>query len=162
MSATERPRFALPGLYRVMIRTTFLSGIQYRVPWLVELTLMLAEPVVFLVVWQLVAEAEGGAVDGYTATRFAGYYIVWGAVRTMTQSGNPANWEAHVREGRLSAWLLRPVHPVHQDVALWLGFAFIRILMWIPGGIVYAALAIGSVAGLLRQQADPVAEGSRL
>lgn len=34
------------------------------------------------------------------------------------------------------------------------------LIMWIPGGVLYTALALRSVAGLLRQQADSLTEGS--
>ena len=44
---------------------------------------MVAEPVIYLVVWTTIAEQQGGSVDGLTVGYFAAYYIVWTLVRNM-------------------------------------------------------------------------------
>ena len=129
------PLRSLAQLYLAVMRTMLLRTMQYRVANLVEMSLMLAEPVVYLIVWRLVAREQGGEVGGYSEGRFAAYFIAWSLVRVATQIGSPQNWEDHVREGRMSAMLLRPIHPVHQDVALWLGFAVARALLWLPAGV---------------------------
>ena len=38
---------------------------------------MVAEPVIYLVVWSSIARSHGGAVGGITPAGFAAYYIVW-------------------------------------------------------------------------------------
>jgi hypothetical protein len=38
---------------------------------------MVAEPVIYLVVWTTIADSHGGSVQGITAGEFAAYYIVW-------------------------------------------------------------------------------------
>ena len=38
---------------------------------------MVAEPVIYLVVWSTIADLSGGEVNGLTAGDFAAYYIVW-------------------------------------------------------------------------------------
>ena len=127
---------SLAALYRAVIRTSIQGHLQYRINTLLESTLMLAEPLVYLMVWQIVAEEQGGAVDGYTPARFAAYYIAWTLVRTFTQVGSPLNWEYWIREGRMSALLMRPIHPVHQDAGFWIGFTMVRSLSWVPAGVV--------------------------
>lgn len=127
---------SLAAVYRAVLRTSIIASLQYRVNTMLETVLMLAEPVVYLMVWQIVAREQGGEVDGYTPGRFAAYYIAWSLVRACTQVGSPQNWERHVQRGSMSSLLMRPIHPVHQDVGFWFGFTAVRALMWIPAGIV--------------------------
>lgn len=143
MSETLRERGELEGrasslfdVYRSVARSAAMFSVQYRLNVVVETVLMAAEPVVYLAVWQLVARQQGGEVDGFTEGRFAAYYITFGLVRTLTQIGHPGNWQHAVREGRLSAMLMRPIHPVHQDLATWFGFGAARAVAWIPVGVV--------------------------
>lgn len=124
------------ALYRAQMRTTIIGTFQYRVNNAIELVLMLAEPLVYLMVWRIVAEEQGGEVDGFTPARFAAYYIAWSLVRTATQSGSPHNWEGDIRDGRMSGLLMRPMHPIHQDMARWMGFVVVRVLTWLPAGAV--------------------------
>ena len=51
-------------------------------------------------------------------TQFAAYYIVWTFVRVMNIVFTPYGWEQRIREGQLSGQLLRPLHPIHYDLAL--------------------------------------------
>ena len=72
----------------------------------------------------------------FTSGRFAAYYITFGFVRICMQSGSPSNWQRAVQRGDLSGQLLLPIHPVHVDLAMWLGFCVTRAVMWIPIGAV--------------------------
>ena len=99
---------------------------------------MIAEPVIYLVVWSTVANAQGGAVGGYTAGEFAAYYIVWTLVRNMNIVFTPYGWEWRIQRGQLSGELLRPIHPLHGDVAYFAGWKFVVILLWLPLALVLA------------------------
>jgi ABC-2 type transport system permease protein len=44
----------------------------------------------------------------------------------------PYGWEWRIREGRLSGALLRPLHPIHYDVAQFAGGKFIWVLFYLP------------------------------
>jgi ABC-2 type transport system permease protein len=93
---------------------------------------MLAEPIVYLVVWTTIAEQQGGAVQGITVGEFAAYYIVWTLVRNMNIVFTPYGWEWRIREGQLSAALLRPLHPLHDDIAAFAGWKVVAIALWLP------------------------------
>jgi len=67
-------------------RTQIQSEFQYRVATYFWLIGMLAEPIVYLVVWTTIAKQQGGEVQGITTGHFAAYYIVWTLVRNMTSS----------------------------------------------------------------------------
>jgi ABC-2 type transport system permease protein len=113
-------------------RTQIQSQFQYRVATYFWLVGMIAEPVVYLVVWTTIAEQQGGAVQGITTGEFAAYYIVWTLVRNMNIVFTPYGWEWRIREGEFSAALLRPLHPLHEDVAAFAGWKPVVIVLWLP------------------------------
>jgi len=105
---------------------------QYRVANYFYMIGMIAEPVIYLVVWSTVAREQGGEVGGYTPGAFAAYYIVWTLVRNMNIVFTPYGWEWRIQHGQLSAELLRPIHPLHWDVAFFAGWKFVVIVLWLP------------------------------
>lgn len=118
--------------YLVRARTQIQSQFQYRVATYMWMIGMLAEPVVYLVVWTTIAEQQGGAVQGITTGELAAYYIVWTLVRNMNIVFTPYGWEWRIREGELSAALLRPLHPLHEDIAGFAGWKVVTIVLWLP------------------------------
>ena len=126
----------LPGFYAVVMRTAVQVQFQYRTQNYLYMIGMIAEPVIYLVVWQAVARAQGGAVDGVTTSDFAAYYIVWTLVRNMNIVFTPYGWEDRIRRGELSGQLMRPVHPLHYDLAFFAGWKFVVIVLWVPIAVV--------------------------
>jgi len=61
----------LPGLYAVTMRTAVQVQFQYRTANYAYMIGMIAEPVIYLVVWSTVARSQGGAVEGITVGEFA-------------------------------------------------------------------------------------------
>ena len=118
--------------YRTAMKLSVLEQLQYPVANYFYMIGMIAEPVIYLVVWSAVAVQQGGAVGGYTPGGFAAYYIVWTLVRNMNIVFTPYGWEWRIREGRLSMELLRPIHPLHTDVAYFAGWKIVVIVLWIP------------------------------
>jgi len=118
--------------YLTSMKTAILVEFQYRVANYFYMIGMIAEPVIYLVVWSTVAKSQGGQVGGYTPGMFAAYYIVWTLVRNMNIVFTPYGWEWRIRRGRLSMELLRPIHPLHSDVAFFAGWKFVVILLWLP------------------------------
>jgi ABC-2 type transport system permease protein len=141
---------SLVDYYLARGRTEIQSQFQYRVAnyfWMIG---MLAEPIIYLVVWTTIAEQRGGSVGGITTGEFAAYYIVWTLVRNMNIVFTPYGWEWRIREGSFSAALLRPLHPLHEDIAGFAGWKFVVILFWLP------------VAAVLWIAFDPVLDPSLL
>jgi ABC-2 type transport system permease protein len=114
------------------MRTSVQLQLQYRVATYMYMLGMVAEPVVYLVVWTTIARSHGGAVEGFTAGQFAAYYIVWTLVRNMNIVFTPYGWEERIREGMFSGQLLRPLHPLHYDVAYFAGAKVMWIVLYIP------------------------------
>ncbi len=133
VSTVEEGRFrSYLDYYLTRARTQIQSNFQYRVATYMWLIGMLAEPIVYLVVWTTIAEQQGGSVQGITTGEFAAYYIVWTLVRNMNIVFTPYGWEWRIREGELSAALLRPLHPIHDDIAGFAGWKVVTIILWLP------------------------------
>jgi ABC-2 type transport system permease protein len=135
--APAAPRLVSPlrGLFDVYVQEAKIAiaeQIQYRVANYMYMLGMVAEPVIYLVVWQTVANQQGGSVAGITAGQFAAYYIVWTLVRNINIVFTPYGWEERIREGRLSAQLLRPLFPIVEDLGFFLGWKPVVILLWLP------------------------------
>ena len=84
--------------------------------------------------------SAGGSVDGLTAGYFAAYYIVWTLVRNMNIVFGAPYWEHRIREGELNRDLLRPVLPLHYDIAYFAGWKVVVIVLWIPLAIALSLL----------------------
>ena len=93
---------AIASLYWGWARIAILEQFQYRVANYFYMIGMMAEPVIYLVVWSTVAEQQGGQVGGFTPADFAAYYIVWTLVRNMNIVLTPFAWEARIKRGDLS------------------------------------------------------------
>jgi ABC-2 type transport system permease protein len=75
-------------------------------------------------------------VGGYTPGQFAAYYIIWTLVRNMNIVFTPYGWEWRIREGELSGQLLRPLHPIHYDLAWFAGGKIPWVLFYLPIAVV--------------------------
>ncbi len=100
--------------YAALARAAWALTVEYRaqiIIWMMYSILM----VIMLVVWLSIS--ENGAVNGYTSADFVTYFMVGWLVRNLTAVW--ASWELDfaIREGRLSPMLLRPIHPIHNEIA---------------------------------------------
>lgn len=131
---------AMIDFYWTVARQAMMQQFQYRAANYFYMLGMIAEPVIYLVVWSAVANAQGGEVGGYTAGAFAAYYIVWTLVRNMNIVFTPYGWEWRIKNGQLSGELLRPLHPLHFDIAFFGGWKVVVIVLWLPIALVLALL----------------------
>ena len=123
---------SLLDFYLTTMRTAVAAQLQYRVTNYFYMLGMIAEPVVYLVVWTTIADQQGGSVNGISTGEFAAYYIVWTLVRNMNIVFGAPFWEWRIREGYLSGQLLRPMHILHYDIAFFAGWKFVVVALWIP------------------------------
>jgi ABC-2 type transport system permease protein len=130
--ARQNPVRAMADFYLTTMRTQLQTQFQYRAATYMYLVGMIAEPVIYLVVWTTIAKQHGGSVQGITVGEFAAYYIVWTLVRNMNIVFTPYGWEWRIREGQLSAALLRPLHPIHYDIAQFAGGKIIWVVLYLP------------------------------
>lgn len=107
----------LVRLYIQQFRTTMTMMFQYRASLVIWMIGQILEPLIYLVVWSVVAAGSGGSVGAFSTRQFAGYYIVLMVVNQVTYTWIMYEFEYRVREGILSFALLKPVHPIHSDIA---------------------------------------------
>lgn len=126
--------------YLTRMKMAILGQIQYRANNYFYMIGTILEPTIYLVVWSTIANSQGGSVGGYTTGALAAYYVVWTLVRQMNVVLTPYDWEGRIRDGQLAAELLRPIHPVHNDISYFAGWKFVQILLWLPLGTVMALI----------------------
>ncbi|NJM42220.1 MAG: hypothetical protein HC853_16490 [Anaerolineae bacterium] len=96
--------------------------------WAFSLTSLLM--IIMMVVWMSIS--KDGTVNGFSRADFVTYYMVGMVVRQLTAVW--ASWEMDfsIREGILSPKLLRPLHPIHNDIAANWGEKAIRMVIVLP------------------------------
>jgi viologen exporter family transport system permease protein len=131
---------SLLDFYVTTARTAVSTQFQYRTANYFYMLGMVAEPIIYLVVWTTIADESGGSVQGITAGEFTAYYIVWTLVRNMNIVFGAPFWEWRIRQGQLSGELLRPIHPLHHDIAYFAGWKVVVIALWLPIGLALTLL----------------------
>lgn len=102
--------------YLQQLKTVTAFMLQYRAALGIWMIGHVLQPVVFLIVWSVVA-AGGGDTGDYTARTFAAYFLVLMLVNHATYTWIMYEHEYRVRTGIFSIALLRPVHPIHSDIS---------------------------------------------
>jgi len=126
--------------YLTTMKIAIQEQFQYRAQNYFYMVGQIVEPTIYLVVWTTIAKQQGGSVGGYSVGGLAAYYIVWTLVRQMNIVLTPYDWENRIQHGQLSSELLRPMHPIHRDVAYFAGWKFVRIFIWIPIAVIMALI----------------------
>ncbi|MBI2855102.1 MAG: ABC-2 family transporter protein [Chloroflexi bacterium] len=108
---------AMVELYIQQFKTTLTMMFQYRASLLIWMIGQVLEPLVYLIVWSVVSASSGGSVGSYTTADFAAYYIILMVVNQVTYTWIMYEFEYRIREGGFSFALLKPVHPIHSDIA---------------------------------------------
>ena len=130
----------LPGIYGALLRISIAEQLQYRAANAIWVLGAVLEPVVYLVVWSAVAGAQGGSVGGWSDAELAAYFLVFVAVNHATFNWVMWDFQYRIETGQLSFQLLRPIHPLHQDLADNLGYKLVMLALLVPvfAGLVWA------------------------
>jgi ABC-2 type transport system permease protein len=107
----------LVDVYVQQFKTTLALQVQYRAALVIWVIGHVLEPLIYLVIWSVVSTSTGGSVGGFTTGDFAAYFILLMLVNHVTYTWVMYEYEYRVRHGALSFALLRPVHPIHSDIA---------------------------------------------
>lgn len=127
-------------IWRVQYQTELAVNVQYRASTAIWLLGGILEPIIYMVVWTTVANAQGGDVQGITAGDFAAYYIVGMVVQQLIFSWIMWEYEYMIRDGTYAARLMRPIHPIFQDIAVNVSYKTITLFVLIPTAIVLILL----------------------
>ena len=131
---------ALAGYYRGRFGVAIAEDLAYRGAVGIWIFTTAIQPLVFIVVWRTVAGS--GATGGYTADQFVAYFLVMMVVDHMTFIWHMFEFEWRIRTGAFSPPLLRPVHPIHNDICENLAYKTLGLV-----GVLPAALLLGLVFG---------------
>lgn len=136
---------ALLGIYRANFRVTLATQLQYRASLVIWLLGTVLEPTIYLVVWRTIATSGGGSVGGYDAADFAAYFLILMLVNHLTFTWIMFEYEYRIRQGMFSPLLLRPVHPIHKDIADNITYKLLALPILLPAAL---ALAVAFGAAL--------------
>jgi len=142
MSVQERQRAswrALLEYYRSQFAIDISLNTAYRGATAIWVFSSIMQPLVSLVVWRTVAGPDGEA-GGFTADQYTAYFIMVLIVSNMTFIWHMWEFEWRIRTGAFSPLLLRPIHPIHNDISENLSFKVLGLV-----GIIPAAIIIGIV-----------------
>lgn len=120
------------NLYTAMFKVSFLGQIQYRASGFIWMLGGIIYPLIFLVVWASVAEAQGGDVDGISPGEFAAYYITFMVVNQMTFTWIMNTFQFRIQFGSMAMELLRPIHPIHVDITDNLAYKLFNLIITVP------------------------------
>ena len=143
MSATSAPSpdFSKPSLralaqyYRGQLAADLAFNLAYRGMVALWVLGSVMQPLVLIVVWQTVADSRDA---GTTAGQYAAYFMVSLIVNHMTFIWHMWEFEWRIRTGFFSPLLLRPVHPIHNDICENLAYKVVGLVGIIPAAIVMA------------------------
>lgn len=142
--ASPRPDYnrsspqALAGYYRGQLATCFANQLAYRGSVAIWVLSGVIQPLVSIVIWQAVAESRGGDVAGLTAGQYAAYFLTAMVVSHLTFIWHMWEFEWRIRSGSFSPILLRPIHPIHNDICENLGFKAVGLAGLLPGAVMMA------------------------
>ena len=126
------PLRQLVDVYRAKFRAEIALQFAYRWALAIWLLGLLLQPIVYLVVWTTVARSQGGTVGGFSARDFAAYFTIFMVVNQLTFTWHYWEFEWRVRQGFFSPLLLRPIHPLHNDLAENLTFKLLTFTVVAP------------------------------
>jgi ABC-2 type transport system permease protein len=118
-------------VYVQQFKTTLASQLQYRAALAIWMLGHVLDPLIYLVVWSTVARSSGGSVGGFDASEFAAYFVLM-LVNHATFSWLMWEYDYRIRHGTLSFALLRPVHPIHADIADNVSFKLLTFVLLLP------------------------------
>lgn len=127
-------------VYAAQLKTSLAVQFQYRMAMAIWMIGRVVEPLIYLVVWTTIAEARGGEVGGYDAGGFSAYFIMLMIVNQATFSWIMWEYDYIIRSGQFNFRLLRPIHPIHIDVAENIAYKVLTIVILIPAALLLAWL----------------------
>jgi len=127
---------SLLRIFRLYFETSLAVQLQYPAATVIWLIGGVLEPVIYLVVWTTVARLQGGEVGGLGPPAFAAYYIALMLVQHWTFTWIMWEYEYLIRDGTLARRLMRPVHPIVNDLADNIAYKLLASVAMIPAAIV--------------------------
>jgi ABC-2 type transport system permease protein len=141
--------------YRVFLKAGWASMLEYRVSVLVGMAFSWL-PLLPLAVWLSIMDGSG-PINGYSRDELVSYFLAAVAMRQIIVVWIGWTLPAQINQGELSPKLLRPIHPIHQEIAGHLAqklvtipvlLVFIVPVALLFGGVSYAG-GVASIPALI-------------
>lgn len=129
---------ALARFYSAKIRTETALQLMYRGNVVIWLFALVATPLISIVVWTAVARSQGGEAGGFTEGGYAAYFIIVMVVNQLTFSWHMWELGWRVQQGTFSGMLMRPIHPIHNDIVENLVFKLLTVILLLPIAVVFS------------------------
>ncbi len=128
----------LADYYRSQLAIDISLNIAYRGATAIWTFSSIMQPLISMVVWRTVA--GNTSAGGLTANEYTAYFIMVLLVSNLTFIWHMWEFEWRIRTGAFSPLLLRPIHPIHNDVSENISFKLIGL-----AGIIPAAILLGVI-----------------
>lgn len=136
---------ALAAYYRRQFASSLAANLAYRGAVAIWVVTSVIQPLVFIVVWRTVAGS--GSTGGYTADQFVAYFLIMMVVDHLTFIWHMWEFEYRIRTGAFSPLLLRPVHPIHNDVCENVSYKIIGLVGILPAAVALAVIFDADLSG---------------
>ncbi|HYP44523.1 MAG TPA: ABC-2 family transporter protein [Propionibacteriaceae bacterium] len=136
---------ALAAYYRRQMASSLARNLAYRGAVAIWVVTSVIQPLVFIVVWRTVAGT--GSTGGYTAHQFVAYFLVMMVVDHLTFIWHMWEFEYRIRTGAFSPLLLRPVHPIHNDICENVSYKLIGLVGILPAAVALAVIFDADLSG---------------
>jgi ABC-2 type transport system permease protein len=137
--------------YAMLLKVEWAVMMAYRSESVIWMLGAFIQPLVGLAVWLSISGS--GTVNGYGARDYVLYFLGVLLVDRLTSTWDVWELDSSIREGTMSAKLLRPFHPLHwslsQNLVYKLFFAAIMIPAWMVLAWMFPALRLPAGAGML-------------
>ena len=122
------------------------ANLAYRGAVAIWIFVTLIQPLVFIVVWRTVAGS--GETGGYTANQFVAYFLVMMLVDHLTFIWHMWEFEWRIRTGAFSPLLMRPIHPIHNDVCENLAYKTVGLVGVLPAAVLLGLVFDADLSGV--------------
>jgi ABC-2 type transport system permease protein len=125
------------NVYRANLKMAVAQMLQYRLAILIWAVWGFVGPLISLAVWSAATTARGKGITSATGASFGradftAYFLVFMIFGHLTMSWDAFEFAFRVRDGGLSPRLLKPLHPIHTDVAFNIAFKLCTSAMLLP------------------------------
>lgn len=126
-------------VYRANLRMSIAAMLQYRFAILIWAVWGFVGPLVSLAIWS--AASHGAPITNhsngvsYSRGDFAAYFLVYMIMGHLTMSWDAFEFAFRIQSGSLSPRLLKPLHPIHTDIASNMAFKLCTSVMILPAWI---------------------------
>jgi ABC-2 type transport system permease protein len=118
-------------VFRRLVCLNVMSTLEYRGGFFIYMLEAVLVPVISLLVWLTVSEQSGGDLP-YSDSQFVTYYILLSLVTTLTGTWLGRFVARNIRQGEISAWLLRPISYLPFYAANNVGNKLVKLPLLLP------------------------------